>query len=150
MLNPDFRDMLSALNEEGVEYLVVGAYALAAHGIPRATGDLDFWVRNSHDNVLRLLRALESFGAPTDELSPADLTQEDVVFQIGREPNRIDFLTSIDGVGFDEAWSDQLEVEIDGLAVRVLSRDQLIANKKAVGRPRDLADVQELEGQGPE
>jgi hypothetical protein len=103
MLNPDFSDMLSAFTGESVEYLVVGAYALAAHGVPRATGDLDFWIRPTPENASRVLRALAAFGAPTADLALDDLTTPDLVFQIGVEPNRIDILTSIDGVTFDEA-----------------------------------------------
>jgi len=150
VLNPDFRDMLSALIEEDVEFLVVGAYALAAHGIPRATGDLDFWVRSSEENASRLLRALIEFGAPTEDLSPTDFLSPDVVVQIGVEPNRIDFLTSIDGVEFDAAWPNRITADIEGIKVPVLGREDLIRNKKAVGRTRDLADIEELKRQNQE
>src|SRR5690606_26872519 len=104
MLNPAFRDMLSAFSAENVEYLVVGAFALAAHGIPRSTGDLDFWIRPTGQNAERVLRALSSFGAPVNEVSLEDLQTPDMVFQFGVQPSRIDLLTSIDGVEFDEAW----------------------------------------------
>lgn len=104
MLNPDYRDMLSAFEDESVEYLVVGAYALAAHGAPRATGDLDLWIRPSPDNADRAFRALEAFGAPTHDLTVDDLTDPNLVFQVGIEPRRIDILSSITGVSFDEAW----------------------------------------------
>lgn len=145
MLNPDFRDMLSAFIAEEAEFLVVGAYALAVHGAPRATGDLDCWVRRSRANATRVLRALQLFGAPTEALSISDLQQADLVFQIGVEPNRIDILTSIDGVEFDPAWRERLIAHIDGLAVPILSRAHLLANKRAAGRPQDLADVSVLE-----
>ncbi len=145
MLNPDFSDMLSAFTAANVEFLVVGAYALAAHGVPRATGDLDFWVRPTAENASRVLKALSAFGAPAEELSGLDLTTPDLVFQIGVEPSRIDILTSIDGVEFEEAYRSRTTARIDGLEVPVLGREALIRNKRVVGRPKDLADVAELE-----
>lgn len=145
MLNRHFREMLSALAEEEVEFLVIGAYALAAHGVPRATGDLDFWIRSSEQNAQRLLRALERFGAPTEDLSVEDFTRENIVVQIGREPSRIDFLTTIDGVEFREAWREKVEVELEGVRLWVLSRNHLVQNKRSVGRTRDLADIEQLE-----
>lgn len=150
MLNPDFRDMLSIFAEEAVEYLVVGAYAMAAHGVPRATGDLDLWIRPSDGNARRALRALEVFGAPLEDLEVEELTRPDLVFQIGVQPNRIDLLTSIDGVTFEEAWPNRLEVEIDGIRVPVIGREELARNKRAVGRLRDRADLEALEGEAPE
>ena len=144
-MNPHFREMLSAFIAEGVEFLIVGAYALAAHGVPRATGDLDFWVRPGDDNARRVLQALAAFGAPLHDLSAEDLTQPDVVFQIGVEPARIDILTEIDGVAFDEAWAGRVVSEIDGLRVPVIGRAELIRNKRALGRTRDLADIEALE-----
>src|SRR5918998_5307605 len=104
MLNPDFKDMLSCLKDEGVEFIVVGAYALAAHGLPRATGDIDIWVRNSPDNAPKIMRALARFGAPTSNLSEADFVSPDMVVQIGVEPSRVDLLTGISGVEFNDAW----------------------------------------------
>jgi hypothetical protein len=136
---------LSAFLEERVDYLVVGAYAVASHGLPRATGDLDLWVRSDPENARRLWRALAKFGAPLSELTESELSRPGLVFQIGVEPSRIDILTSIDGVEFDDAWKDRLEIEVDGLCVQVIGRAHLIANKKAVGRPQDLADVARLE-----
>ena len=103
-MNPDFLDMLSALFEEGAEYLLVGAYALAVYGLPRATGDLDIWISTTPENRRRVWRALARFGAPLRELEEADLAAEDLVFQVGVAPQRIDILTSIDGVDFEEAW----------------------------------------------
>ena len=144
-MNRDFRDMLSAFCAEGVEFLLVGAYALAVHGIPRATGDIDLWIGTGAENAPRVWRALTAFGAPLDNLTIADLRREDTVFQIGVAPQRIDVLTGIDGVDFAAAWAERLEVDIDGLKVPVLSRDFLIRNKRATGRPQDLADVAWLE-----
>ena len=148
MLNPDYRDMLSALSEEQVEYLLVGAYALAVHGLPRATGDIDLWVRASSDNAERVLRALERFGAPLLDLSKDDLMMPGTVFQIGLAPSRIDLLTSLDGVGFDEAWQAREERNLEGLRIPVIGREHLIRNKKAVGRPKDIADAAWLEAEG--
>jgi predicted nucleotidyltransferase len=146
LLNPDFRDMLSALSAERAEYLLVGAYAVAVHGLPRATGDLDIWIRASDANARRVWRALARFGAPLSELRETDLQTPRIVVQIGVAPRRIDLLTAIDAVAFDEAWSDRREVDIGGLTVPVIGRRHLIVNKKAVGRPQDLADVARLEG----
>ena len=143
-MNPDFVEMLAALRAAGAEYLVVGAHALAAHGRPRATGDLDLWVRPTAANAARVFQALETFGAPLHELTVADLQTPDVVFQIGVAPSRIDILTSLSGVGFEEAWPSRVTVPISGLEVPVIGRDQLIANKRAAGRLRDLADLEEL------
>jgi len=145
-MNPDFSDMLSALSDEGVEYLVIGAYAMAMHGVPRATGDIDVWVRPSPDNADRVLRALARFGAPLGSLGAADLTGEGTVFQVGIAPNRVDVMTGIDGVNFDEAWSHRETRTIDGLKVAVIGRDDLIRNKRATGRTRDRADAELLEG----
>ena len=144
-MNPDFRDLLSEFNARGVEYLVVGAYALAAHGHVRATGDLDIWVRPDPANAKRVMFALEAFGAPLHDLTQGDLSRAGVVFQIGVAPVRIDVLTGIDGVAFDEAWLERITTRYAGQAVSVLSARQLIANKRAVGRAQDMADVEWLE-----
>jgi hypothetical protein len=149
LLNPDFRDMLSALSAEGAEFLLVGAYALAAHGLPRATGDMDIWIRRSEDNAWRVWRALQRFGAPLAELSVGDLQVPNLVFQIGVAPRRIDILTSIDGVEFDEAWPDRKVVAVEGLSFAAIGRSHLIQNKRSVGRPQDLADVVWLERAEP-
>ena len=114
MLNPDFRDMLSAFSDEQVEYLVVGAYALAAHGLARATGDIDLWVRRSEENARRVWRALTRFGVPLFDLRVEDLQTAGTVFQVGVAPRRIDILTSIDGVEFEEAAPHRKEVEVEG------------------------------------
>lgn len=145
-MNSDFSDMLSALSAEGVEYLLIGAYAMAAHGVPRATGDIDVWVRPSPDNADRVLRALARFGAPLGDLRAADLIGEGTVFEIGVAPNRVDIMTSIDGVTFDEAWARREAREIDGVTLSVIGRDDLIRSKRATGRARDRADADQLEG----
>lgn len=148
MLNDDFREMLSALSAEAVEYLLVGAYALAAHGIPRATGDMDVWVRATPENAGRTWRALARFGAPMQEVTPEDLARADTVVQIGVAPCRIDVLTSVDGVEFEDAWEHRESAALGGLDVSVISRADLIRNKRACGRPQDLADVDALERMG--
>jgi hypothetical protein len=147
MLNPDFRDMLSAFAAEEVEFLVVGAYALSFHGLPRATGDLDFLIERSEENAERVFRALQLFGAPTLDLTISDLVTPDLVIQIGIEPNRIDILTSVDGVEFDDARKERLVTTVDGLEVPIMSLRHVIQNKRAVGRPRDVADVLTLEAE---
>ena len=144
-MSPDFKDLLSAFNAHRVDYLVVGAHALAAHGHVRATGDLDVWVRPDPANAKRIIEALRAFGVPLQDLSEADLTRPGTVFQIGVAPIRIDVLTGIDGVGFDEAWAGRLTAHFVDLPVPVLSASHLIANNRAVGRPQDLADVDWLE-----
>ena len=146
MLNPDYRDMLSAFSDEKVQYLLVGAYALAAHGRPRATGDIDLWVNPTDTNSQKVYRSLIQFGAPIEDLDDQDFIQRDLVLQVGIEPQRIDILTSITGVSdFFEAYLERLEVAIEGLVVPVLSRRLLLLNKRATGRPQDLADAAWLE-----
>ena len=144
-MNRDFVEMLAALSAAEAEYLVVGAHALAAHGRPRATGDLDIWVRPVSDNAERVWQALAGFGAPLGDLTRADLSTPEIVFQIGQPPCRIDLLTSIDGVEFDDAWRTRITVQIDGISVPVLGRAELLVNKRATGRAQDLADVAWLE-----
>lgn len=144
-MNRDFVEMLSALSEAGAEFLLVGAHALAAHGHPRATGDLDLWVRADAANARRVLQALGRFGSPLFDLSEADLAREGTVFQIGVPPTRIDLLTSVSGVRFEEAWPRRTTVTLAGVAVGVIGREDLIRNKRATGRAQDLLDAERLE-----
>jgi len=141
------RDMLDALTEAGVDFLVVGAFALAAHGVPRATGDIDLWVRPDPTNARRLITALQRFGAPiaAHHISAQDFEVPGLVYQLGLPPHRIDLLTSIDGLTFTEAWSRRGVGSLLGRDVPILSRDDLIANKRAAGRPKDLLDIALLE-----
>jgi hypothetical protein len=143
-VNRDFAEMLSALSEAGAEFLVVGAHALAAHGTPRATGDLDIWANPTQENAARVIAALKVFGAPLADLTIDDLTSPDTVFQIGVVPSRVDILSGISGVRFADAWPRRLVLLIEGIEVPVLGRADLIANKRASGRPRDLLDVELL------
>lgn len=145
MLNQDFKEMLSCLKDEGVDFIIVGAYALAAHGFPRATGDIGIWVRNSFENAQKIIRALMKFGAPISHLSEEDFTAPDVIVQLGVEPCRIDLLTGIDGVGFDEAWQNKINITIDDLEIDILSKKDLLRNKLAMGRDKDQGDIVWLE-----
>lgn len=146
-MNRDFVEMLSALSEAGVEFLVVGAHALATLGIVRATGDLDIWVRPSAENAQRVITALERFGAPLFDLTVSDLQRDDTVFQMGLPPARIDIMSGISGVTFDAAWPRRTTVAIAELEIPVLSREDFIVNKKAAGRPKDLLDLALLDEQ---
>lgn len=143
-LNPDFRDMLYALNVADADFLVVGAYAVAAHGHPRATGDLDIWVRADVDNASKVVAALSAFGAPMDQISEEDFASPSIVFQIGVPPGRIDILTDLSGVDFGTAWDSRISITIDDITFPVLGRADLVANKRASGRPKDLADLDAL------
>jgi hypothetical protein len=140
-MNRDFVEMLAALCAAGVEFLIVGAYAMAAHGLPRATGDIDIWVRPTRANAERVMRALQSFGAPLFSLTIEDLLRLDTVFQIGVAPSRIDILTGITGVSFEEGWPNRLTVTLDEQSVPVIGLADLIRNKAATGRARDQADL---------
>ena len=144
-MNRDFAEMLAGLSEAGADFMVIGAHAVAVHARPRATGDLDIWVRPTPENAQRVWAALAAFGAPLDLLTRDDLTSNDLVFQIGVEPNRIDILTSIGGVAFADAWARRTTVELWGISVPVIGREDLVASKRAAGRPQDLADLAELE-----
>jgi hypothetical protein len=147
MLLKDFRDMLSALSEAKAEYLVVGAHALANHGLVRATGDLDCWINPTPENAQRVFRALEVFGA-SNWISMDDLMHPNRIIQIGIVPVRIDLMTSIDGVSFAEAWAARVLTEVNGLQLPVLSREHLLINKRATGRPQDRVDAERLEALG--
>jgi hypothetical protein len=144
-LNPDFRDILSEFSAAEVRFLLVGAYALAALGLPRSTGDIDLWVQCDEANARRILVALARFGAPLGGVSEADFARPGIVYQIGVAPSRIDVLTMIDGVEFDEAWEARSEAIVEGVKVPVIGRDHLLRNKRATGRPKDMNDVRWLE-----
>jgi predicted nucleotidyltransferase len=145
MLNKDYKEMLECLLEENVRFLLVGAYAVAVHGFPRATKDIDFFVWATPENAANLMRALAKFGAPLHDISEADLSSEGTVFQIGNSPRRIDIITNISGVKFEQAYANKATIFIEGIEVPVISLDDLIANKRASARLQDLADVEKLE-----
>ncbi|HUU03016.1 MAG TPA: DUF6036 family nucleotidyltransferase [Myxococcota bacterium] len=145
MLNEDYKDMLHALSDEKVEFLLVGAYALAAHGYPRATMDIDIWVMPSLQNADAVLRALRRFGASLHDLTKEDLQKDGTIFQIGVAPRRIDIITSASGLQFEEVYGRALSVNIEGIEVHIPLIDDLIRNKRASGRTKDLADAEALE-----
>ena len=144
MLNEDYREMLQLFIEEKVEFLLVGAFALAVHGLPRATGDIDLFIKPDKENSERVYRALNRFGAPMEDISVLDFQSEDLIIQIGVVPRRIDIITSISGVSFDEAYSDSIISLVDGLNIPVISKHNLIKNKDATGREKDALDVKIL------
>ena len=133
---------MSELSAAGAEYLLVGAYALASHGLVRATSDIDLWVRPTAANAERVVEALLAFGAPADQFSAALFAQPDQVLQIGVAPLRIDILTSVSGLEFGDAWARKKVVDLGGLTVSVLCLEDLAANKRATGRPQDIVDLQ--------
>ena len=145
MWNEDYKDMLSALADEKADFILIGAYALAAHGFPRATLDMDLWVRPSPDNAQKVCRALARFGAPSSQLSPADFEKPDAVVQIGVAPRRIDLVTGVSGLTYDDAYRGAIARDIEGVNVRILSMPDLIRNKLASGRPKDLEDARLLQ-----
>ena len=147
MLNKDYKDILSILSEKKVKFILVGAYAMAVQGYPRSTMDIDLWVKPDPENAILVLQALYEFGAPCGDLSPEDLQKEDLIFQIGVAPRRIDIITSADGLTFNDAYANSEIIEIEGIFVRVLSISDLIKNKRATGRLKDLADAETLEKQ---
>jgi Nucleotidyl transferase of unknown function (DUF2204) len=141
LLNQDFKDILSAFCAQKVEFMVVGGYAMAFHGYVRATGDIDLWIRPSDENAEKVWLALKQFGAPLFDLTKVDLKTLGMVFQIGMIPNRIDVITQIDGVEFEDAWKEHKTVEIDGLQIPIIGKIQLLINKKSTGRPKDNIDA---------
>jgi len=145
-VNEDFLDLLSSFVRADVRFLVVGGYAVGVHGHPRATKDLDLWIQSSVANARRVLRALREFGAPLGELCVQDLSKPGKGFKMGRPPRRIDVLTEISGVSFDEAWRNHIETSFGGgLTCPVIGLDDLLRNKAAAKRPQDMADVLALE-----
>jgi len=145
MLNEDYKDMLHALSDEKVKFLLIGAYALAAHGYPRATMDIDIWVMPSPQNADAVIRALRRFGAPLHNLTKEDLQKDGTIFQIGVAPRRIDIITAASGLQFEEVYGRSMSVNIEGIEVHIPLIDDLILNKRASGRTKDLADAEALE-----
>jgi hypothetical protein len=144
-LQKDLRKFIELLNSHGVEYLIVGGHAVAFHGYPRFTGDIDFFIRNTVENANRLIQLLDAFGFGGVGLQAKDFTRPDKVVQLGRPPNRIDILTSISGVEFDEAWTDRAVGQLDGITVPFIGKSALIKNKQACGRSKDAADIERIE-----
>lgn len=144
-LNQDHLDLLRAFADGDVRFLIVGAHAVGYHVEPRATGDLDVWIEATPANARKAHAALAAFGAPLSDLTAGDLAAPGIVFQMGLPPNRIDVLTEISGVVFAEAWPARVEANLGGLRVPVIGFEQLLANKRAAGRPKDAGDVDALE-----
>ncbi len=137
--------MLQTLLDNEVKFLIVGAYALAVYGYPRATGDFDIWVETSTENAKRVFSALTAFGAPLSDLTEETFTKKGIIFQIGVAPCRIDLITRIDGVNFTDAYTSREKVDIEDLVLPFISKENLIKNKKSTGREKDLVDVKYLE-----
>jgi hypothetical protein len=144
MLNDDYKEMLQLLKSNEARFLVVGAYAMGAYGYPRATGDMDIWIMASGANSQKVFKALKEFGAPLTEINEAAFAARDIIFQIGVAPRRIDIITSIDGVDFDQAWQRRVEIDIDGLNVPFISKPDLLKNKESTGRDKDILDAKIL------
>ena len=144
-VNPDYKDLFRILNEEQVDYLVVGAHAVIYYTEPRFTKDLDVLIRPTRANAEKAWRALKRFGAPLREITQDDFTREDMVYQIGIAPNRVDILMGLGGVSFNEAWARREHAAYGDIPVFIIGKRELIAAKKSAGRPQDLLDVQKLE-----
>ena len=144
MLNEDYREILQSLLKRDVRFLVVGAYAMAAQGYPRSTGDIDIWVEPSQENSRKVYGALAKFGAPLKNITQETFAQKDLIFQMGVQPRRIDIITCIDGVDFDRAYSNREMILANGLKIPFLSSKDIIKNKQATGREKDRLDVKYL------
>lgn len=145
MLNQDFKEFIQSLNDNGVRYLIIGGYAVALHGYPRYTKDMDVWVEPSPDNAARMVQALEQFGFGSLGLQAADFMTPDQIIQLGYPPNRIDIITTPPGVDFKSCYAARVAVEIDGVEVSFIDLENLKKSKKASGRLQDLADLENLE-----
>lgn len=145
-IQKDFKEFFALFNAHKVEYVIVGGYALAFHGAPRYTGDIDVLVRAEESNAQRILTALSDFGFSELDLAVNDFSDPDRVLQLGMPPVRIDILTSLTGITWQEASTDTLDLDYGGVPVKVVGREALLANKRATGRAQDLADIEALEG----
>ncbi len=143
-LQADLREFIGLLNSQNVEYLVVGGHAVAFHGYPRFTGDIDFLIRTTPVNARRVLRVLDVFGFGELGIGERDLLEAGRIVQLGQPPNRIDLLTSISGVDFESAWESRVQTTMDDQPVHLIGWDALVRNKRASGRQKDLADVEKL------
>jgi hypothetical protein len=144
MLNPDFKEFIQSLNDNGVRYLVIGGYAVALHGYPRYTKDLDVWIERDPDNVAKLMKALVQFGFGSLDLAAEDFLEPEQIIQLGYPPNRIDLITSPPGVDFDRSYVARVVVTIDDVPVYFIDLENLKKTKKAAGRLQDLADLENL------
>ena len=147
-LSNDLCEFVHLLNAKKVRYMLVGAWAMAFHARPRYTGDVDFFVESGPDNAARLMEVIEEFGFGGIGIQATDFLEADCVIQLGRAPNRVDLLTGISGVSFEEAWGGRVTVSLSGIEVAVIGREHLIRNKRAANRAKDRADVEWLERTG--
>jgi len=145
VLNQDFKEFIQLLNDNRVRYLVVGGYAVALHGYPRYTRDIDIWVELSEENATHIVEALEQFGFASLGLKESDFLVKEQVIQLGYAPNRIDIITTLSGITFAECYDKRVPVEIDGVKINFIDLDSLRKNKKATGRLQDMADLENLE-----
>ncbi len=144
MLSQDFKEFISALNARDVQYLVIGGYAVAFHGFPRYTKDIDLWIGPAPENITRLILAIDDFGFGSLGITPADFSDPKVVIQLGRPPNRIDLLCDVGGVSFDQAYARRVATTLGDIQTPFIDIDDLIAAKQAAGRHQDLADIENL------
>ncbi len=144
VLNKDFREFIASLNENSVRYLIVGGYAVGFHGYPRYTKDLDVWIEISDENAENVVNALNQFGFGAIGFKARDFLKPDEFTQLGYPPNRIDLITSCEGVDFSSCYTNKMQIKIDGLKIDFIDYENLLKNKKSVGRPQDLADVSNL------
>lgn len=145
MLNQDFREFIQSLDDSHVRYLVIGGYAVAVHGYPRYTRDIDIWIEMTPDNAANMVKALEQFGFGSLGLQISDFLTPDQIIQLGYPPNRIDLITTPPGIEFASCYASRVEVEIDGVIVSFIDLDNLKKSKKASGRLQDLADLENLQ-----
>ena len=145
MLNPDFKEFIESLNDNGVRYLVVGGYAVAFHGHPRYTKDIDIWIEMTPENAAKVVNALDQFGFGSLGLKEADFLVPDQIIQLGYPPNRIDLMSTLPGVDFSTCYSSRIQIEVDEVPVNFINLDNLKKNKKASSRHQDLADLENLE-----
>lgn len=143
-MNSDFSDLLRALNDAKVEYLIVGGYAVGKYTEPRYTKDIDIWINNSIDNAERVFQALQAFGAPLGDVTVDDFSAPDLIYQIGVEPSRIDILMGLESMDFENCWKRRVTAELDELTLNFISIADLIENKERTGRPQDLIDARNL------
>ncbi len=140
----DLREFIALLNSHDVDYLIVGGHAVAYHGYPRYTGDIDFFIRATEVNAQRMMAVLEAFGFADVGIAAADFTTEGRVIQLGLPPNRIDLVTGISGVSFGEAWTSRVHATLDGIPVPLIGKEALLKNKRSAGRAKDLADIEAI------
>jgi hypothetical protein len=145
VLNKDFREFIELLNSNDVKYLVVGGYALALHGYPRYTKDIDIWLLISQENANKIIKTLLEFGFVSENISKEDFLKNDIIIQLGYPPNRIDLMTTCEGIDFEKCYEHKIQIEIEGLIINFIDFESLKLNKKKTGRLQDLADLENLE-----